>query len=192
MRVVTRAVAADPRSWDVTTSASVRATFDRLACEWHTRDRPDRLDALADAWDRGRAWLGHTARPGLCLEPGSGIGLGTGWLAERCDAVVALDLAQEMLVRAPSGPGHRLRTDAARLPFADGAADAVVLVNALLFGEETARVLAPGGLVVWVNTSGEGTPIHLPAEEVEGALPGRWDGVASAAAGGTWAVFARR
>jgi SAM-dependent methyltransferase len=135
--------------------------------------------------------LGREGRPRVALEPGSGTGLGTGWLAERCDTVVAFDLAHEMLRRAPEGPGHRLRADAGRLPFADGAADAVVLVNAFLFPAEVDRVLAPRGIIVWVNTSGASTPIHLPAEEVEAALPGRWEGVASEAAGGTWALLTR-
>lgn len=66
-----------------------------------------------------------------------------------------------------------------------------MLVNAFLFPAEIDRVLAPRGVVVWVNTSGASTPIHLPAEEVEAALPGRWEAVASEAAGGTWAVLTR-
>ena len=61
----------------------------------------------------------------------------------------------------------------------------------LLFPVEIDRVLAPDGVLVWVNTSGEHTPIHLTAAEVERALPGAWDVVASSAGRGTWAVARR-
>jgi ubiquinone/menaquinone biosynthesis C-methylase UbiE len=97
-----------------------------------------------------------------------------------------------MLVRAPDGPGLRVQADAAQLPVHDGAFDAVVLINMFLFPAEVARVLAPGGAVVWVNSSGPTTPIHLTAAEVDAALPGNWDGVASHAGAGEWCVLRRR
>ena len=59
-----------------------------------------------------------------------------------------------MLLRAPAEPGHRVLADGARLPLADGAASAVVLVNCFLFPAEVDRVLGPDGVVVWVNSSG--------------------------------------
>ena len=56
---------------------------------------------------------------------------------------------------------------------------------------EVDRVLSPSGTVVWVNTAGDKTPIHLPADDVERALPGQWRGTASEAGWGTWAVLRR-
>jgi len=53
-------------------------------------------------------------------------------------------------------------------------------------------VLASTGVLVWVNSRGTGTPIHLPADDVDRALGGGWDGVASAAGWGTWSVHWRR
>jgi hypothetical protein len=82
--------------------------------------------------------------------------------------------------------------DGSRLPIADAGADCLVLVNALLFPREVERALAPDGALVWVNSLGDRTPIHLPAEDVEKALPGDWDGVAAEAAWGTWCVLHRR
>ncbi|MDZ7734427.1 MAG: hypothetical protein U5R31_16350 [Acidimicrobiia bacterium] len=67
----------------------------------------------------------------------------------------------------------------------------MALQNALLFPAEVDRVLRPGGVVIWVNSRGEHTPIHLPAEEVADVLPGDWDGVASRAGEGTWCVLRR-
>src|SRR5690606_13961517 len=99
--------------------------------------------------------------------------------AERFDRVLAVDLAMAMLQRAAEAPGQRVRADCCELPVPDGSVDAVVLVNMLLFPAEVDRVLAPGGCVVWVNSSGESTPIHLRPEEVAAALPGDWAGVAA-------------
>ncbi len=81
-----------------------------------------------------------------------------------------------MLRLAPADVGHRVLADGSRLPLAAGAADAVVLVNCFLFPDEVDRVLAPDGVVVWVNSSGAETPIYLPPDDVVAALPGRWDG----------------
>jgi hypothetical protein len=96
-----------------------------------------------------------------------------------------------MLVRAPRDVGSRLLADGSRLPLRPGRADAVVLVNCFLFPEEVDRVLAPTGVVVWVNSSGAETPIHLPAEDVVAALPGNWTGVQSSAGVGIWCVLWR-
>ena len=59
-----------------------------------------------------------------------------------------------MLLRQPADVGHRVLADGARPPAPDAAADAVVLVNCFLFPDEVDRVLAPDGVVVWVNSSG--------------------------------------
>jgi hypothetical protein len=64
-------------------------------------------------------------------------------------------------------------------------------VNALLFPAEVDRMLALDGSVVWVNSSGDQTPIHLGSEEVAAVLPGEWRGVASRAGQGSWCVLRR-
>jgi SAM-dependent methyltransferase len=186
MRAVTRQVAFEPDGWTPERATKVAELFDSLAGEWHTREHPLRLVPLADAFERAGP-LGY----GTGLEIGSGIGLGTAWLSARFDLLVAIDLSFEMLRLSPPDPAPRMQADASKLPFADGSIDAVVLVNMLLFPAEVARVLAPDGALVWVNTSGDATPIYLPADDVDAAMPGDWDGVASEAAWGTWAVLRR-
>ena len=106
--------------------------------------------------------------------------------------LASIDLSLEMLVRAPAEPAHRVQADASILPVADASVDVLVLCNAFLFPAEADRVLSPEGVVVWVNSRGAGTPIHLLASEVDEALPGPWDGVASTAGWGTWSVHWRR
>lgn len=184
MRAVTRQIAFEPGGWTAERRAKVAALFDGLAPEWHRHlDDPQRTAALHDAYDRGGIVEG-----GVCLEVGSGDGANTAYLGDHHDTVVALDLSFEMLRR---GTGLRVRGDAGDTPVRDGSVDVAVLVNAFLFGVEIDRVLAPGGLLVWVNTAGDQTPIHLTADEVEQALPGTWDGLASEAGRGTWSVWRR-
>lgn len=193
MRAVTRQVAFDPGGWTPERRVKVAALFDSLAPEWHTRATPGRDEPLVDALARGLDAVGRPTaeRPGPCLELGSGTGFTTPTLVERFGAVVAVDLAAEMLKLAPVATAPRVQADAAALPFRGGAAGAVVLVNALLFPHEVDQALSPSGLVVWVNTSGDRTPIHLPVADVAEALPGPWDGVAAEAGWGTWGVLAR-
>jgi SAM-dependent methyltransferase len=187
MRRMTRLAAFHPEWWGPQRIGEVETLFDGLAAEWHTRASEERMQVVADAFERG----GPVA-PGRWLEVGSGTGLVTPWLAGRARTVVALDLSSRMLALAPAGAGPRVRADAARAPFAGGAFDAVVAVNAFLFPAEVDRLLAPGGALVWVNTSGSGTPIHLPAGDVVAALGGAWEAVASQAGWGTWTVARRR
>ena len=56
---------------------------------------------------------------------------------------------------------------------------------------EVDRVLSRDGSLVWVNSSGEQTPIFLDAEDVLRALPGKWTGISSRAGEGTWCVLRR-
>lgn len=183
MRAVTRQVAFED-GWSPGRAAKVAELFDGLAPEWHLRSTPERLVSLDDALARG------DVPRGKALEVGSGTGIATERLARHFERVASLDLAAEMLRRAPA-VAPRLQADAAALPVRSASVDAVVLVNALLFPAEVDRVLRQGGAVVWVNTVGDRTPIHLPAEDVAAALPGDWDGVAASAGPGTWCVLRR-
>ena len=181
MRKVTEQIAFEPGGWTRERAAKVAELFDGLAPGWNQREGIGRLEPLLDALDRGGPWSG------LAVEVGSGTGLMTDAIAKHFDSVVSVDLAMEMLRLAP--PRHlRVRADGGALPVPDGRAGAVVLVNAFLFPAEAARVT---NTVVWVNTIGDQTPIHLSAEDVGRALGASWDGVASEAGWGSWAVFRR-
>ena len=188
MRIMTRRAAGLTGSpWDAEARAEVADYFNGMAPEWHTRTAPARDAVVADAIERG---VGDRTGD-VCVELGSGIGAYTPQLARRWRRVLATEVAIEMLHRAPADVGHRVLADGAALPLQDGAADAVVLVNCFLFPEEVDRVLAPEGIVLWVNSSGSQTPIHLPPEDVAAALPGRWEGVQAAAGIGIWCALRR-
>ncbi len=186
MRRVTRQVAFEPDGWTPERKAKVAELFDGLAPEWHTREAEGRYDALHDALDRGGVPV-----DGAALELGSGTGLSTPLLAERFGGLIAADLSMEMLRLAPADAAPRVQLDSSCLPFPDGALAVVLAINMLLFPKEMARVLAPQGVLVWVNTSGDRTPIHLPSDDVVAAMGDGWTGTASEAGTGTWCVARR-
>jgi ubiquinone/menaquinone biosynthesis C-methylase UbiE len=126
------------------------------------------------------------------LELGAGAGAGTSELVARFGSVVALDLAAGMLDRLQVPGAARVRADASRLPTTHRSVGTLVCVNMLLFADEVRRVLGPDGALVWVNTIGGRTPIHLSAEAVADALGDGFAVTASAASWGTWAVARRR
>ncbi len=187
MRKVTRQVAFDG-AWDAERAAKVASLFDGMAPEWAARSsNPDRQASIVDALDRGQVDCG-----GVWLECGSGAGGNTHLLCDQDRNLVALDLAKEMLVHAPSDLAPRVQGDSSSLPFADDAFDTVLLVNMLLFPQELDRVLSPGGRLLWVNTLGDQTPIHLPVEDVMRAMPGDWTGVTAKAGSGFWLSMERQ
>ncbi|MGZ6896837.1 MAG: class I SAM-dependent methyltransferase [Acidimicrobiia bacterium] len=185
MQDLTRTLATDPAGWTPERAEQVASLFDSLAASWRDRDTPERHDALADALARGGPFPA-----GWCVEVGSGTGNATADLATVLGHVVSLDLSYEMLRLAPAG-GRQIQSDAASLPLRSGSAAVVALVNMFLFPAEIARVLADDGVVLWVSTNGDQTPIHLPAADVLEALPGTWDGVTAQAGWGSW-LAARR
>src|SRR5262245_43924726 len=175
MRIATRRAAGlDPGGWSGELREFVRLYFDDLAAERHTRTSPERMAVVVDALERGVGGVDVPA--GVAVEIGSGIGAYSSLLAERFQSVLAVDLSLTMLKLAPAGPAHRIQGDGARLPIANSSAAAVILINAFLFPEEVQRVLSPGGVLVWVNSSGAQTPIYLSADDLVASLSGEWTG----------------
>ena len=192
MRIATRRAAGlDASGWTAELREEVEDFFDGLANEWHTRSSPERTAVVLDALSRGLPF-GPTAAPaGIAVEVGSGIGTYSDLLAKRFATVVAIDLSLAMLKLSPARPAHRVQADGARLPIRDSSAAAIVLINAFLFPEEVERVLSPTGALVWVNSSGEQTPIYLSVEDLVTQLPGEWTGTSSRAGEGHWCVLTR-
>ena len=190
MRIATRRAAGlEADGWTRDLRDDVRAFFDELAGEWHTRTSPERSAIVRDALDRG---LSRVQPDGdVAVELGSGTGAYSGLLAERFKTVLAVDLSFVMLQQARRRPAHRVQADGERLPLRDGGAAAVVMINAFLFPREVERVLSAHGAIVWVNSSGEQTPIYLSTDDLVGSLSGDWTGVSSRAGLGHWCVLRR-
>ncbi len=185
IRKMTRAKAFG-EAWSAADATRVQQIFDGLAESWsETHVDPVKAAPVEDALDRGGLPL-----DGRWLEVGSGTGAGARTLDGRVGSLTCTDLSAEMLRHAPD-LAPRVRADASRLPFTDDSFDAVLLINMLLFPHEIDRVLRPGGTVLWVNSLGDQTPIHLPASDVLDALPGEWSGVTARAGTGFWVAAQR-
>ena len=170
IRQRTRAVAGG-ETWTAGNATRMAELFDSMAAEWATRHVDETKAApVVDALDRGDVPI-----DGDWLELGSGTGAGTRLLSGLVGSFVATDLSAEMLRHAPADLAPRVHADASTLPFPTASFDAVLMINMLLFPGEVDRVLRPGGVVVWVNTLGDQTPIHHSAPDVLGALPEAWN-----------------
>jgi SAM-dependent methyltransferase len=185
MRQLTRAIVMDRDAWTRERAAEIASFFDSVASGWRERDVPERHDALVDALARGGPFPS-----GWCVEVGSGTGNATADLREAFADVVSLDLSRAML-RLASFKGHQVQSDAAALPLRTGSTAVAALVNMFLFPAEIARILADDGVLLWVSTNGDETPIYLPPADALQALLGTWAGVTSQAGWGTW-LAARR
>lgn len=127
-----------------------------------------------------------------CLELGSGTGLFTTLLDSAFERVISADLSEQMLRQAVGRSPLRVRADASALPMADAQVAVIAAIDMLLFPAETARVLGPDGVLLWINQHGEDGPLCLPADDVAAALPGQWHAVEARAGWGSWAVLRRR
>lgn len=186
MRQITRQVAFDD-GWTAGRADEVAALFDGMADGWSaTHGDPVKLAPVGDGLRRGGVNL-----DGRWLELGSGTGAATRVLRSEVDRVIACDLSAGMLANAPAEVAPRVRADAMSLPFRDRRFDGLLLVNMMLFPAEVDRVLAPGGRLLWVNTLGDQTPIHLAPTDVLAALPGQWSGVTARAGTGFWVSVGR-
>ncbi len=186
IRKLTRQVAFDG-AWDGVRARKMAALFDSMAADWAA----DHVDATKAAPILDAAERSGLAGSGRWLELGSGTGAGTRVLSDRVETLFAFDLSRAMLAHAPGDLAPRVQGDASMLPFADATFDVVVMVNMVLFPHEVDRVLSPGGAMLWINTLGDQTPIHLPVEDVVRAMPGSWSATTARAGTGFWAALQR-
>lgn len=140
--------------------------------------------------------------PSSALDLGTGTGQGAFAIARRFpDAqVVGVDLADAMLAEArrktPPELAEHVRFengDASALPFPDASFDLVAHANMIPFFDELARVVAPGGCVVFSFSAGPETPIWVPPERLRRELMARgFSEFADFAAAGGTALLARK
>jgi ubiquinone/menaquinone biosynthesis C-methylase UbiE len=170
-RLVTETVERRPLLWRLF-RRPLRAMFDGLAPTWETRIGPHHLWALDLA-------LEDVPAPSRILDLGTGTGVVAVALAERYPEaqVVGIDLSPSMIEEArrkvsPELAG-RLRFevgDASALERPDGDFELVVLSNMIPFYDELARVVAPGGTLVFSFSKGDETPIYVPPERLRHEL----------------------
>lgn len=194
MRIMTRRAAGiEGPPWGPDAAEQTAGLFNSLAPEWHTRESEDRTAIVGDAFTRGLDALRDQSipTPDVAIELGSGLGTYSGLVTRRFGLALAVELAEEMHRRAHRSAASRVLADGSALPIGGRSVGAVVLINCFLFPTEVDRVLAPGGTLVWVNSSGESTPIHLSTLEVVDALPFEVGGFEARAGIGTWCALRR-
>lgn len=194
MRVMTRRAAGiEGPPWGPDSAKEVATLFNSLAPEWHTRESGDRAAIVEDALRRGLDILRDATAgiPDVVLELGSGLGTYSDLLTQRFDIAIAAELSEKMQHLAHSTAAVQILADGSQVPLGDASLGAIVLINCFLFPAEVDRTLAPGGVLVWVNSSGESTPIHLSTQEVVSALPFEVIGFEARAGIGTWCALHR-
>lgn len=199
VRVIGRAlnstVARAPWLWPVLRTP-MRRYFDRAARGWDERTSAgsvEHLEALAVA-------VTHVSpEPERVLDLGTGTGVAALFLSREFPraSVRGVDVSEEMIRAAqakvgldPDGRVAFRVADAGSLPYNDDSFDLVTQVNVPPFFGEIARVLRPGGHVIFVASGGPETPFYTPPAVLERGLRRRGiEPVASGEAGtGTYLV----
>jgi SAM-dependent methyltransferase len=169
-RLATNAVVRRPGLWRFF-RGPLRRQFDRIAPNWDEIIQPDHLAAFERALEQVEP------SPRRALDLGTGTGAAAVVVARRFPEaeVVGVDLADSMVAEARRKT-DRVRFevgDAAALAFEDGAFDLVTHANMIPFFDELARVVAPGGYVVFGFSGGRETPIYVDPRRLRGELERR-------------------
>ena len=189
-RLATNAVVRRPRVWRLF-RGPLRRQFDRIAPNWDEIIQPDHLVAFERALEEVEP------PPRRVLDLGTGTGAAAVVVARRFPEaeVVGIDLAGSMIAEARRKT-DRVRFevgDASALAFEDGAFDLVTHANMIPFFDELARVVAPGGYVVFGFSGGRETPIYVEPGRLRGELERRgFTHFAELAAGRGTAFLARK
>ena len=192
-RLTTDIVVRRPTLWRLF-RRPVGRLFGRLAPRWDAMRTPGHLAPLE------RALEAVVPPPRCALDLGTGTGAAALAVATRWPEteVVGVDLAEEMLAVAREKLSLELttrvrfaRADGSALPYRDASFDLVTLANMIPFFDELARVVRPGGHVVFSFSNGAATPIYVAPEVLERELSTRgFTNFAEFAAGTGTAVLA--
>jgi len=166
-RAITDVVVRAPFLWPLLRKPMTRL-FDQIAPRWDAMTSANRLVAFEAA-------LEHVpGEPRAVLDLGTGTGDGAIAAALRWPSadVRAVDVSREMIEEARrKAPELRFDVgDASALDVPDGAFDLVTMNNVIPFFDELARVVKPGGHVLFAFSNGSETPIYVAPERLRRGL----------------------
>jgi ubiquinone/menaquinone biosynthesis C-methylase UbiE len=198
-RTLNATVARAPWLWPLF-KGPMRSFFDRNAPGWDERTGAGEVEHLAAL---ATAVTHVQTEPERILDLGTGTGEAALFLAREYPraSVRGVDFSEEMVRAAqakvgldPDGRVAFKVADAAKLPYGEDSFDLITHVNVPPFFAEIARVLRPGGYVIFVASSGKATPFFTPPAVLERGLRKRGiEVVESGSTGrGTWLVGRRR
>lgn len=169
-RIITDVAVRSPRLWPLLRPL-MRRQFETLAPQWDSMRSPESLAPFRAALEA------VDPAPDDVLDVGTGTGEGALAVANRFPEtrIVGVDLAPAMLERARvKVPTARFeRADASALPFPAASFDLVTHANMIPFFDEVARVLRPGGRVLFAFSGGAETPIYVPPDRLRSELERR-------------------
>lgn len=154
----------------------MRGYFDSLASDWDLRTSAGSVDHLEGL---AVAVTNIDREPERILDIGTGTGVAALFLSREFPraSVRGVDMSTEMIRAAqakvgldPEGRVAFKVADAAELPYGEDSFDLITQVNVPPFFSEIARVLRPGGHVIFVASGGPATPFYTPNPVLERGL----------------------
>jgi SAM-dependent methyltransferase len=184
-RIALERVLADPD--DDGAYRDLMVAYDEMAPEWTDWTRAQRWYAAPVA-----AGMTHARTVPWLLEVGCGTGQATAVLSAAGVRVVATDVNSSMLAAAPRlAHTSYVLADVRHLPFRTGSVPLLVGLNGVPHMKEFARVLAPGGQILWCTSFADGTPLYVPPDRFADMLGPEWTAEAGRAGHGDWVLASR-
>jgi SAM-dependent methyltransferase len=170
----------DTEAWQ-----GLRTSYAGMADEWRewTDGQPGYARPVAEGLTQ--------ARPApWAVEICCGTGEATPEVAAATGRVVACDLNLAMLAHRVEVPGATwIAADVRSLPFGTGTVPLLVSLNGVFVPTEIARVVRPGGQVLWCTSFRSGTPLYVPPRRIRELLGPGWTARGDTAGFGEWTLF---
>lgn len=171
---------ADQAAW-----AGLRSSYAEMAAEWREwTDQQHGYDAAV------QAGLARVRPAPWAVEICCGTGEATAAIAKAVPRVHACDLNPAMLTRRVEVPGVSwFAADVRALPLATASVPLIVSLNGVFSPPEIARVIRPGGQVLWCTSFRAGTPLYVPPPRLHALLGEAWAAEGGEAGHGEWTLL---
>ncbi|WP_460365541.1 class I SAM-dependent methyltransferase [Actinocorallia lasiicapitis] len=173
---------------DTGTWKNLAESYDEMSGIW-TEWASEQFDYVSPV----RQGLKFAKPASWALEVSCGTGQATGVIAESVPRVIATDVNESMIERAPRihGVTYSLM-DVRALPLDDRSVPLCVGLNAVLYPPEISRVLMDGGQVLWCSSFGPGTPIYVSPQDVIDHFGAGFVGEAGRSGHGDWVLLTKK